>query len=93
LLVALPGHARGQIGLLARTTRGRIFFAADSCWMSASFRERRPPHFLTNFFTDNARQVTQTIDRLHYFSRSCPDVAIVPSHCPEAFQAHVQPTT
>jgi glyoxylase-like metal-dependent hydrolase (beta-lactamase superfamily II) len=90
LLVSLPGHARGQLGLLARTQRGTLFFAADSCWMSASYRECRPPHWMTNFFVDDAPAVRTTLSRLHGFHRARPEVAIVPSHCPEAFALHVE---
>jgi glyoxylase-like metal-dependent hydrolase (beta-lactamase superfamily II) len=91
LLVELPGHARGQMGLLANTEKGRLFFAADSVWLSASYRERRPPHRMTHFFIDDPAAMRQTIDRLHDFAAAFPDVAVVPSHCPEAFAAHVRP--
>ena len=89
LLVALPGHARGQIGLLARTTRGPVLLAADGCWMTQSIRECRPPHPLTNLLVDDARAMRATIARLHRFAHACPEVAIVPSHCPEAFAREV----
>lgn len=88
-LVALPGHARGQIGLLARTDRGLILFAADGCWHSRAIRERRPPHPLTYLFVDDARAVSQTINALHVFAAACPDARIIPSHCPEAFAREV----
>jgi glyoxylase-like metal-dependent hydrolase (beta-lactamase superfamily II) len=88
LLVSLPGHARGQIGLLAQTESGPIFFVADSCWLSASFAENRPPHWLTHFFIDNARAMRQTIARLHRFAVQNPGVALVPSHCPEAYRKY-----
>lgn len=39
LIVRLPGHARGQVGLLATTDSGRIFFVADSCWLARSVRD------------------------------------------------------
>lgn len=91
LLVALPGHARGQIGLLARTARGPVLFAADGCWLSRSVRERRPPGRLTHLFVDDPRAVRATIERLHAFARARPEVAIVPSHCPEAFAREVAP--
>jgi glyoxylase-like metal-dependent hydrolase (beta-lactamase superfamily II) len=90
VLLPLPGHARGQMGLLARTERGRIFFAADSVWLSASYRERRPPHRLTNFFIDDAAAMRRTIDQLHAFAVANPDVTVIPSHCPEAFAAHAE---
>ncbi|HEY0753094.1 MAG TPA: MBL fold metallo-hydrolase [Ktedonobacteraceae bacterium] len=90
LLVELPGHACGQIGLLASTSRGRILFAADGCWMRRSVRENRPPSRLTNFFVDDPAMVRTTIQHLHDFARLQPDVIIVPSHCPEAFAGEVE---
>ncbi|HEX7734123.1 MAG TPA: MBL fold metallo-hydrolase [Ktedonobacteraceae bacterium] len=89
LLIELPGHARGQIGLLAHTSRGYILFAADGCWMRRAIRENRPPSRLTNFFVDDAAQVRSTIQHLHDFALARPDVIIVPSHCPEAFAGEI----
>jgi hypothetical protein len=39
---------------------------------------------------DDARAVRATIERLHQFLEACPEVALVPSHCPEAFAREVQ---
>lgn len=90
LLVTLPGHARGQIGLLATTESGPILFAADSCWLSRSIREQRPPARITNFLADDPAAVRKTIARLHEFAETYPDVRIVPSHCPEVFAELMQ---
>lgn len=90
LLIELPGHARGQIGMLVHTARGRVLFAADGCWMRRSIRENRPPSRLTSFFVDNPAQVRATIQRLHIFALAQPDVIIIPSHCPEAFADEVE---
>jgi glyoxylase-like metal-dependent hydrolase (beta-lactamase superfamily II) len=90
-LVELPGHARGQMGLLAQTDRGRLLLAADGCWLRRSIRERRPPARVTHLFVDDSRAVRATIDHLHAFAQACPDVIIVPSHCPEAFAQEVEP--
>ncbi len=84
LLVALPGHARGQLGLLARTERGPLLLAADGCWLSRSYRERRPPARFAGLIADDPRAVTTTIERIHAFAAARPDVAILPTHCPEA---------
>lgn len=84
LLVEMPGHARGQLGLLVHTDRGRILFAADGCWLTRSIRERLPPHPITRLFVDDWNAVRTTIEGLHTFARHCPDVLIVPTHCPEA---------
>jgi len=90
LLVSLPGHARGQMGLLAHTERGRILFAADGCWLRRSIYERRPPSHLSNLVVDDARAVRATINRLHDFAQACGDVVTIPSHCPEAFAQEVE---
>lgn len=91
LLVLLPGHARGQIGLLAETEQGRVFFAADSCWLSRSIYEERPPARVTNFIADSPSALRATLHRLHRFAQAQPETRIVPSHCPEAFAREVAP--
>ena len=85
LLVRLPGHARGQVGLLANTDRGPIFFVADSCWLAQSVRENRPPSRIGGLIADNTGELAATIAGLHTFAAARPDVLIVPSHCPETF--------
>jgi glyoxylase-like metal-dependent hydrolase (beta-lactamase superfamily II) len=90
LLVQLPGHARGQQGLLANTSRGQVLFAADSCWLTRSIRERRPPSRLANVIADSPSALHETIGRLHAFAAGHPDVRLVPSHCPEAFEREVK---
>ncbi|QBD77912.1 MBL fold metallo-hydrolase [Ktedonosporobacter rubrisoli] len=89
-LVSLPGHARGQLGLLAQTQRGQLLFAADSCWLRRSIYECRPPSRLTNFFVDDPRAIRNTIQHLHDFAQAQTDVVIIPSHCPEAFRQEVE---
>lgn len=85
LLIALPGHAHGQIGLLAHTDRGRILFAADGCWLRRSIYEQRPPSRITNLVVDDPHAVRTTINHLHDFVQANSDIILVPSHCPEAF--------
>lgn len=85
-LVRLPGHARGQLGLfMEQTSRGPLLLAADSCWLSRSYRERRAPARLSDLIVDSPRAVRQTIDALHDFALARPAVSIIPTHCPEAF--------
>lgn len=90
LLVSLPGHARGQMGLLANTERGRILFAADSCWLRRAIKERRPPSRLTHLFIDDADAMKKTIYHLHDFAQIWRDVVIIPSHCPEAYAQEME---
>ncbi|HET6314711.1 MAG TPA: MBL fold metallo-hydrolase [Chloroflexia bacterium] len=89
LLVRLPGHARGQVGMLASTEGGPVLFAADGCWLTRQVRERRPPHPVTNLIVDDPHAVRSTIEGLHAFMQARPEVAVVPSHCPEAFAREV----
>jgi glyoxylase-like metal-dependent hydrolase (beta-lactamase superfamily II) len=89
LLVALPGHARGQIGMFAKTTNGPLLLASDACWMTRSIWTRTPPHPITSLLVDDPSAVRITIDHLHTFAEARPDVAIIPSHCPETFAREV----
>lgn len=90
LVVMLPGHARGQIGLLVQTEGGPLFFVADSCWMSEGFRQNRPPHWIAGAITDNKAEMLTTLRGLHDYSHAHPDVALLPTHCPEVYRKYVQ---
>jgi glyoxylase-like metal-dependent hydrolase (beta-lactamase superfamily II) len=89
-LVELPGHARGQLGLLAETTRGPILFAADGAWLARAARDLRPPHPVTNAFVDDPAAVSRTLDRLHEYHRAFPETILAPTHCPEALALLVE---
>jgi glyoxylase-like metal-dependent hydrolase (beta-lactamase superfamily II) len=89
LLMPLPGHGRGQIGLLARTAERRILYAADGAWLTRAIHERRGPHPLTYLFIDDRPALHETLDRLHQFALQCPDVSLIPTHCPVAYAREV----
>jgi glyoxylase-like metal-dependent hydrolase (beta-lactamase superfamily II) len=87
LLVRLPGHARGQLGLLANTVHGPIFFVADSYWMPTSLERRELPHRITRYFgVDNWAVMAQTLYKVSDFALANPEVRIVPTHCPDAYR-------
>ncbi|MDX2005014.1 MAG: MBL fold metallo-hydrolase [Meiothermus sp.] len=80
-LVQLPGHARGQIGLLVNN---EVLLAADGCWHSRAFRENLPPSPIPlNLFFDDAQASLQTLANLHHLHKTRPDLQIIPTHCPE----------
>jgi glyoxylase-like metal-dependent hydrolase (beta-lactamase superfamily II) len=85
LLVALPGHARGQLGALLATTAGPVLLAADGAWTSRAIRELRPPSRLTNLLVDDPRAVQATLAHLHAFAQARPATRIIPTHCPEVY--------
>jgi glyoxylase-like metal-dependent hydrolase (beta-lactamase superfamily II) len=85
LLIRLPGHARGQIGLLAHTAAGPVLLAADGAWLSQSIREQRGPGAPGYLIADNARELDATLAKLHQFAHRNPQVLILPTHCPESY--------
>jgi len=93
LLIQLPGHARGQLGLMARTEAGRTLFAADSYYMPASIRDRKLPHRITRFCgVDDWQALERTIHKLADFALANPEVKILATHCPETFHTYVERT-
>ncbi|WP_395090828.1 MBL fold metallo-hydrolase [Armatimonas sp.] len=82
-LVRLPGHARGQLGLFAQTSRGTVFLVADAAYCRQAIRENRPPHPITNLFTDKGAAVCATLAKLHAFAAAHPEVLLYPTHCTE----------
>lgn len=89
-LVSLPGHARGQVGMLAQTSQRRILFAADGAWMTRAIHELRLPHPLTYVFIDDRRALRQTLQGLHAFAQQHPEITLVPTHCPVAYTREVR---
>lgn len=84
LLLRLPGHARGQLGVLLHTARGRYLLAADGAWTSQSIREQRGPGRAGYMIADDRHALDATLAKLHAFALANPEVRIVPTHCPES---------
>jgi glyoxylase-like metal-dependent hydrolase (beta-lactamase superfamily II) len=85
--VDLPGHARGQLGLVVRTEEECTFFlVADACWTRAGFVDEVRPHPVTSLLFDDARQYHATLGRLAELHRRDAGVVIVPSHCQATFE-------
>jgi glyoxylase-like metal-dependent hydrolase (beta-lactamase superfamily II) len=90
LAVSLPGHAAGQLGLLARDESGATyFFVADAAWLGKSIRENRPPHRLANFLFPDPDAYRATLTDLHHFQFSRSDVHVIPSHCEKTLSQYV----
>jgi glyoxylase-like metal-dependent hydrolase (beta-lactamase superfamily II) len=86
LAIELPGHATGQMGLLARDTSDTLrFFVADAAWLNQSIPLDRPPHRLADLIFSDPRAYRTTLHDLHLFQRSRPDIHIIPSHGETSF--------
>lgn len=84
LAVPLPGHARGQMGLILRSETGRdVFLVADVVWNSETIRTLRFPHPLTRLITSNIDDARQSILDLHYLKERHREAVLIPSHCRE----------
>jgi glyoxylase-like metal-dependent hydrolase (beta-lactamase superfamily II) len=90
VVISLPGHARGHIGLLAHTQRGKLFFVADACWMSEAYRTNTPPHWVARVFIDDFATMKATLARVHHYHQQHPDVTVLPTHCPEVYRRYVE---
>lgn len=87
--VPLPGHAVGQMGLLARTPGGNYLLAADAAWHSGALRDNHPPHPLANLLFADPAAYRQTLANLHALHQRAPEVIVIPSHCDEAAARYV----
>jgi glyoxylase-like metal-dependent hydrolase (beta-lactamase superfamily II) len=82
LVVELPGHAFGQMGLFARDEGGATYlFVADAAWLRESITGNRPPHRLANFLFPDSAAYHATLTDLHHFHANRPEVHVIPSHC------------
>ena len=88
LVLDLAGHTPGHRGLFLPSTQGApVLLAGDACWSRAAYTDLTlPPAAVQRFMADGAayRSVIADLAVVH---RTRPDVAIVPSHCPESIAA------
>ncbi len=81
IAVLLPGHAKGQIGLLCKTENKSYFLVADACWDALAYTNLQLPHRLANLIMEDVNAYKNTINKLHHLNKKNPDIIIVPSHC------------
>ncbi|ARO13419.1 beta-lactamase domain-containing protein [Ketogulonicigenium robustum] len=89
LIVPLPGHGTGQVGLFVpHTSTGPTFLVADAAWGLSALRANSPPPRMTLARLGDANAYLATFARLVALHRRAPHVRIVASHCPENFPPH-----
>ena len=85
--IDLPGHARGQIGLLLfGTNLGDILLCSDAVWNVRSVHERIYPSRRVSLISDDYSKLCRTIDALYDFQSDNKGVNIIPSHCSGTLQ-------
>ncbi|ORB72932.1 MBL fold metallo-hydrolase [Mycobacterium scrofulaceum] len=82
LLVDLPGHTPGSVGVLAHTGRGWILIAGDAAWHCLQIEKVRQKSSYPGVLVDEDREEAfRTLQRLHLARHA---VRIVPTHDHEA---------
>ncbi len=80
LLVDLPGHAQGQLGLFLSTNRGRFFLISDACWLKQSYQTSTPPKGLARLATHHWGDYLSTLKKINRLHQRYPEITIIPSH-------------
>ncbi|MGD1348653.1 MBL fold metallo-hydrolase [Mycobacterium seoulense] len=78
LLVDLPGHTPGSVGVLAHTGRGWILIAGDAAWHALQIEKVRQKSGYPGVLVDEDRdEAFRTLQRLHLARHA---VTIIPTH-------------
>ncbi len=87
ILVPLPGHTPGQMGLLVNLPDGRtVFFIGDATWLRENYILNKLPAFIVRAMLASFTDFKATVNLLHNFHKEHPEVTIVPCHCPDAWE-------
>ena len=77
----LPGHAKGQVGILLETLKNKYFLIADSCWNIQAIKEDKLPNKIVRLFFDSWKDYIISLKRIKKFKKLNPEVTLVPTHC------------
>jgi glyoxylase-like metal-dependent hydrolase (beta-lactamase superfamily II) len=81
LVVHLPGHAVGQIGLFVpEVAAGALFLVADAAWSQAAITTATSPPRAVTAILGDTRSYQSTLARLAAVQRAMPDLRLVASH-------------
>lgn len=82
VLVGMPGHTPGSVGLMVTTGSGkRLFFVGDVVWTTSAIAAASPKFWLPSRVVDHDRPATlEAVRQLRAFAQAHPDVTIVPAH-------------
>ncbi len=80
LLIELPGHAPGQLGLILSINQEQYFFISDACWLTHSYQTITPPNRIARLITHHWKDYLSTLHRINLLHRRCPEMKIIPSH-------------
>jgi len=89
ILVELPGHCAGHMGLLVHAHCEEaahledFLLIGDACWHSKNFKELKYPHWATGLLIHSDWALYKdTAQKLHQLSERNPNTLIIAAHCP-----------
>lgn len=80
LVVAMPGHTPGSVGVLLHVADGRLLLVGDTVWAREGYELREPKSWIAGSFDADGDATDRQIQLLHQIHRSEPDVTILPAH-------------
>lgn len=82
VLVPLPGHTQGQVGMFIHRNNGAdLFLIADAAWIAENFLNPAPLHsFYWSRVSHDTEQARQTLVDLHHFARRHPQIPMIAMH-------------
>lgn len=82
VLVPLPGHTPGALGLFLTTGSGRTyFFCGDLVWRADALREGQPKWLVSSLIVDGDRAATLAgVRQLRDLMRREPGLVVIPAH-------------
>ncbi len=93
LLVPLPGHSIGQLGLLLNISdKERYFLIADSVYIKANYQKNKSGSMLSRIAHYNRKQYESNFPMLKQLEMMNPYLAIIPSHDPNMYRQYVSNT-
>jgi glyoxylase-like metal-dependent hydrolase (beta-lactamase superfamily II) len=81
IIVPLPGHAAGQIGIKLQTEKQKYFLIADACWNEETYKKLHFPSPIVRLFFHSWSDFKSTVMKLNAFHQLHSDVILVPTHC------------
>ncbi len=88
VVVPLPGHTPGSVGVFVTVGTRRVFHIGDAAYVSEAVERGLPKSAPLRAFADHDGPATDAaVRRLAAFHREHPEIAIVPAHDREAWQA------
>lgn len=82
VLVAMPGHTEGSIGMFVTVDSGKCyFFIGDVAWKTGAVQVGAPKFWAASMVVDRDRdQTLRSVEQVRDVARQHPDLVVVPAH-------------